>query len=132
MQHATTDVLSKLVFRLFAKSIPLFKALSSADDSCMVPPNGNVRYQLKTPYRDGTTHVIFEPLDFIARMAALASKPQTNLTRVHTVIAPDSKRSEPVGWAPVKCPLRSSVIVSRVRVILAVVCWLLPFMNDWA
>ena len=25
--------------------------------------NGNVRYQLKNPYRDGTTHVIFEPLD---------------------------------------------------------------------
>lgn len=24
--------------------------------------NGQVRYQLKTPYRDGTTHVIFEPL----------------------------------------------------------------------
>jgi len=22
-------------------------------------PNGNVRCQLKTPYRDGTTHVIF-------------------------------------------------------------------------
>ncbi|EAR22694.1 putative transposase [Nitrococcus mobilis Nb-231] len=31
-------------------------------------PNGNVRYQLKTPYRDGTTHVMFEPLDFIARV----------------------------------------------------------------
>ena len=27
--------------------------------------NGNVRYQLKTPYRDGTIYVIFEPLDFI-------------------------------------------------------------------
>jgi hypothetical protein len=26
--------------------------------------NGHVRYELKTPYRDGTTHVIFEPLDF--------------------------------------------------------------------
>lgn len=24
-------------------------------------PTGNVRYQLKTPYRDGTTHVIFRP-----------------------------------------------------------------------
>lgn len=39
--------------------------------------NGKVRYQLKTPYKDGTTHVIFErgglpPLDFIARLAALA------------------------------------------------------------
>ena len=39
--------------------------------------NGDVRYQLKTPYRDGTTHVIFEPLDFIARLAALAPKQQT-------------------------------------------------------
>ena len=24
--------------------------------------SGNVRYQLKTPYRDGTTHVLFEPI----------------------------------------------------------------------
>ena len=31
--------------------------------------NGNIHYQLKTPYRDGTTHVIFEPLDFIAKAA---------------------------------------------------------------
>ena len=31
-------------------------------------PNGNVRYQLKTPYRDGTTHVIFEPLDLMAHI----------------------------------------------------------------
>ncbi len=33
--------------------------------------NGQVRYELKTPYNDGTTHVIFEPLDFISRLAAL-------------------------------------------------------------
>ena len=46
-------------------------------------PNGNVRYQLKTPYRDGTTHVIFEPPDFIARLAALVPKPRVNLTRFH-------------------------------------------------
>jgi hypothetical protein len=29
-----------------------------------------VDYQLKTPYSDGTTHVIFEPLDLIAKLAA--------------------------------------------------------------
>jgi hypothetical protein len=29
-------------------------------------PQGNVRYTLKTPYRDGTTHIILEPLDFAA------------------------------------------------------------------
>ena len=38
--------------------------------------NGNVRYELKTPYRDGTTHVIFEPMDFIARLVALVPKPR--------------------------------------------------------
>ena len=53
--------------------------------------NGNIRYQLKTPYRDGTTHVIFEPLDFIARLAALVPKPRVNLTRFHGVFAPNSK-----------------------------------------
>jgi hypothetical protein len=36
-----------------------------------------------TPYNDGTTHVIFEPLDFIAKLAALAPKPRVNLTRFH-------------------------------------------------
>ncbi len=39
--------------------------------------NGQVRYQLKTPYRDGTTHVIFDPLDFLARLAALALRGPT-------------------------------------------------------
>ena len=39
--------------------------------------NGNIRYHLKTPCRDGTTDVIFErggppSLDFIAKLAALA------------------------------------------------------------
>ena len=42
---------------------------------------GQVRYTLKTPYRDGTTHVIFEPLDFIARLAALVPRPRVHLTR---------------------------------------------------
>jgi len=63
--------------------------------------NGYVRYQLKTPYRDGTTHVLFErgglpPLDFIARLAALVPKPRVNLTRFHGVfvrggLPPNSK-----------------------------------------
>ena len=53
--------------------------------------NGNVRYQLKIPHRDGTTHVIFEPLDFIARLAALVPKPRVNLTRFHGIFAPNSR-----------------------------------------
>jgi len=50
-----------------------------------------VRYELKVPYNDGTTHVLFEPLDFIARLVALVPKPRVNLNRFHGVFAPHSK-----------------------------------------
>jgi hypothetical protein len=53
-------------------------------------PGGLVRYQLKTPYSDGTTHVLFEPLDVIVRLAALVPKARVNLTRFHGVFAPNS------------------------------------------
>ena len=59
-----------------------------AEKRLSLTPNGNVRYELKTLYRDGTTHVIFEPLDFIARLAALVPKPRVNLTRFHGVLTP--------------------------------------------
>ena len=49
---------------------------------------GKVVYTLKTPYRDGTTQVAFDPVDFIARLAALVPKPRVNLTRYHGVLAP--------------------------------------------
>ena len=49
--------------------------------------NGQIRYELKTPWRNGTTHVIFEPLDFISRLVALVPKPRVNLTRFHGVFA---------------------------------------------
>jgi hypothetical protein len=39
--------------------------------------NGNVKYQLKTPYRNGTTHVVFEPLDFMAKLAESKLMPVT-------------------------------------------------------
>jgi hypothetical protein len=34
-----------------------------------------------------TTHVIFEPLDFIAKLATLVPKPRVNLTRFRLIIA---------------------------------------------
>jgi len=74
-----------------------------SENRLSVLSNGNIKYQLKTPYREslphdrrecfgyGTTHVIFEPLDFIAKLAALIPKPRVNLTRYYGVFAPNSK-----------------------------------------
>jgi ribosomal protein S27E len=62
-----------------------------AEKRLTVNANGKVVYLLKTPYRDGTTHVVFEPLDFIARLAALVPRPRVNLTRYHGVLAPNHR-----------------------------------------
>jgi hypothetical protein len=68
---------------------------------------GQIRDTLKTPYRDGTTQVIFEPLDFIARLAALVPRPRVQLTRYHGVFAPHrALRAEitPAGRGAGKSP----------------------------
>ncbi len=64
--------------------------LAVANSRLSLTGQGQVRYSLKTPWRDGTTHV-FEPLDFIARLAALIPRPGFNLTRYHGVFAPNSR-----------------------------------------
>jgi hypothetical protein len=56
-----------------------------------VDDRGRVLYRYKRPFRDGSTHVVLEPLDFIARLAALVPRPRLNLTRFHGVFAPNSK-----------------------------------------
>ena len=62
-----------------------------AEPRLSLTAGGRIRYSLKTPWRDGTTHVVFEPLDFIARLAALVPRPRVNLTRFHGVFAPNSR-----------------------------------------
>ncbi len=56
---------------------------------------GQVRYRLKTAYRDGTTHIVLEPLDFIARLAALVPPPRVHLTRLcgaeHSLVYAESQ-----------------------------------------
>ena len=65
--------------------------------------NGLVRYRFKSPWRDGTTDVVLEPLDFLARLASLVPRPRVNLTRFHGVFAPNSRlrtRIIPSGRGP--------------------------------
>ena len=53
--------------------------------------NGQVRCDLKTPHRNGTTLILFEPLGLIAKLAALVVKRPINLNRFHGVFAPNSQ-----------------------------------------
>jgi hypothetical protein len=60
---------------------------------CSATWPGRVRYTLKTPYRNGTTHIVLEPLDLMARLAAPVPPPRMHLRRFHGVFARHSKLS---------------------------------------
>ena len=62
-----------------------------AEQRLSLTSNGNVIVGLKTPYDDGTTHVVLSPMEFIGRLAALVPKPRVNLTRFHGVFSSNSK-----------------------------------------
>ena len=56
---------------------------------------GDAVLQLKSPYRDGTTHIVLSPLEFMQRLATLVPRPRLNLIRFHGILAPNAKhRSE--------------------------------------
>jgi hypothetical protein len=57
--------------------------------------SGHVRYTLKTPYRDGTTQIVLEPLDLMARLAALVPPPRMHLTRIQS---DPSAQMRGFGW----------------------------------
>jgi hypothetical protein len=48
-------------------------------------------FKLKTPWSDGTTHLIFSPMELIEKLAALVPPPRANLVRYHGVLAPNAK-----------------------------------------
>jgi Putative transposase len=52
---------------------------------------GDVVLQLKSPYKDGATHIVMSPLEFMQRLAALVPRPKLHLTRFHGVLAPHAK-----------------------------------------
>ncbi|MGA2263779.1 MAG: transposase [Acidobacteriota bacterium] len=51
-------------------------------------PDGRLLYRLKRRWRDGTTHVIYEPLELMERLAALVHPPRFNITRYYGMFAP--------------------------------------------
>ena len=63
-----------------------------SNERLSVNERGQVVYRLKHPFGDGTTHVVLDPLDFIARLAALVPRPRAHLTRYHGVFAPRRAR----------------------------------------
>ena len=69
-----------------------------AAERLSVLPDGRLLYRLKRRWRDGTTHVIFERLELIEKLAALVPAPRFNLVRYSGVLAPSA------AWRPLVIP----------------------------
>ncbi len=67
-----------------------------------VRADDQIQYELKNPFRDGTTHILFSPLDFLSKLAALVPRPRHNLIRYHGVLAPNSKMRKLIVPRPTK------------------------------
>ena len=57
-------------------------------------PDGRLLYRLKRRWRNGTTEVVFQRSDFIAKLAALVPAPRAHLRTYHGILAPAAK------WRP--------------------------------
>jgi hypothetical protein len=77
-------------------------------------------FKLKTPWDDGTTHLILSPMELIEKLAALVPPPRVNLVRYHGILAPHAKdRDKVVPKKPDGEELRKTRGLSKNRLLWA-------------
>ncbi|MBI4609737.1 MAG: transposase [Candidatus Rokubacteria bacterium] len=62
-----------------------------AQDRLRLRADGRVLVKLKTAWHDGTSHLLFEPIEFLEKLAALTPRPEVNLLIYHGVLAPHAQ-----------------------------------------
>jgi len=62
-----------------------------ARDRVRLRADGRVLVELKTARRDGTSHLIFDPIEFMEKLAAITPRPAVNLVIYHGVLAPRAR-----------------------------------------
>jgi len=64
-------------------------------------PDGRLLYRLKRRWRDGTTHVIFEPAELLEKLVSVVPPPRSHQVRYHGVLAPSASwRADVVPLPP--------------------------------
>jgi len=73
--------------------------------------DGRVAVALQRPWADGTTHLVFTPMELLERLVPLVPRPRINLVLYHGVLAPNAPwrrevvaRAEPEASTVEPCP----------------------------
>ncbi|MBI3637331.1 MAG: transposase [Candidatus Rokubacteria bacterium] len=72
-----------------------------AQDRLALTPDGQVLLTLKGEWANGTTHLLFEPIEFLEKLAALTPRPRINLVIYYGILAPHARaRAQAVARGP--------------------------------
>jgi Putative transposase len=96
---------------------PTYLAPAFAQERLRLRNDGRVALELKTAWHDGTRELIFEPPEFLERLAAMTPRPETNLLICHGVLAPRALwRERVVAYGRVAAePAASTAPLPQVR-----------------
>jgi hypothetical protein len=67
-----------------------------AQDRVRLRADGRLLVDLKTVWRDATAPLLFEPIEFMEKLAAIIPRPAVNLLIYHGVLAPHARTRSPV------------------------------------
>ena len=90
-------------FCYIARPVPWARYITRpaiSNERLAVNRDGNVILKLKTAWRNGTTHIVLTPMEFMQRLAALVPRPRLHLIRFHGVLAPNAKLRSKIVPAP--------------------------------
>jgi hypothetical protein len=73
--------------------------------------DGRLLYRLKRRWRDGTTHVVFEPMELLEKLAALVPPPRIHQVRYHGILGPAAPRRSSV--VPGLLPSRPGIATEK-------------------
>jgi len=62
-----------------------------AKDRLTLLDDGRILVELKNKWADGTTHLLYEPIEFLEKIAAIIPRPHINLVIYNGVLAPNAK-----------------------------------------
>jgi hypothetical protein len=75
--------------------------------------DGRLCYRLKHRWRDGTTHVVLDPIDLLERLATFVPSPRLHMVRYHGILAPCASWRDHVVPRDVAPETADTVAVTR-------------------
>jgi hypothetical protein len=77
--------------------------------------DGRVLVELRKAWRDGSTHLLFEPAEFLEKLAALTPRPRINLILYHGVLGPHARWRSRIVPGPARQPLDPGACLEDTR-----------------